>query len=149
MYKEQGVEIPKNVAGLMLGAIISDTLLFRSPTCTKTDKEIALELAEIAGVDAEEFGLAMFKAGTSLVGKSIEEIYNQDYKAFNIGDAKVGIAQVNTMDIDGFAPLKAEMLEYMENLCVENGFDTKTVLLLTDVINATSEVFVAGTILNM
>ncbi len=57
---------------------------------------------------------------------------------------KVGIAQVNTMDIDGFAPLKAEMLEYMENLCVENGFDTKTVLLLTDVINATSEVFVAG-----
>ena len=143
MYKEQGVEIPKNVAGLMLGAIISDTLLFRSPTCTKTDKEIALELAEIAGVDAEEFGLAMFKAGTSLVGKSIEEIYNQDYKAFNIGDAKVGIAQVNTMDIDGFAPLKAEMLEYMENLCVENGFDT-AVLLLTDVINATSEVFVAG-----
>lgn len=148
MYKEQGVEIPKNVAGLMLGAIVSDTLLFRSPTCTKTDKEIALELAEIAGVDAEEFGLAMFKAGTSLVGKSIEEIYNQDYKAFNIGDAKVGIAQVNTMDIDGFAPLKAEMLEYMENLCVENGFDT-AVLLLTDVINATSEVFVAGTILNM
>ena len=143
MYKEQGVEIPKNVAGLMLAAIISDTLLFRSPTCTKTDKEIALELAEIAGVDAEEFGLAMFKAGTSLVGKSIEEIYNQDYKAFNIGDAKVGIAQVNTMDIDGFAPLKAEMLEYMENLCVENGFDT-AVLLLTDVINATSEVFVAG-----
>ena len=143
MYKEQGVEIPKNVAGLMLGAIISDTLLFRSPTCTKTDKEIALELAKIAGVDAEEFGLAMFKAGTSLVGKSIEEIYNQDYKAFNIGDAKVGIAQVNTMDIDGFAPLKAEMLEYMENLCVENGFDT-AVLLLTDVINATSEVFVAG-----
>lgn len=143
MYKEQGVEIPKNVAGLMLGAIISDTLLFRSPTCTKTDKEIALELASIAGVDAEEFGLAMFKAGTSLVGKSIEEIYNQDYKAFNIGDAKVGIAQVNTMDIDGFAPLKAEMLEYMENLCVENGFDT-AVLLLTDVINATSEVFVAG-----
>ena len=143
MYKEQGVEIPKNVAGLMLAAIISDTLLFRSPTCTKTDKEIALELAEIAGVDAEEFGFAMFKAGTSLVGKSIEEIYNQDYKAFNIGDAKVGIAQVNTMDIDGFAPLKAEMLEYMENLCVENGFDT-AVLLLTDVINATSEVFVAG-----
>lgn len=143
MYKEQGVEIPKNVAGLMLAAIISDTLLFRSPTCTKIDKEIALELASIAGVDAEEFGLAMFKAGTSLVGKTIEEIYNQDYKAFNIGDAKVGIAQVNTMDIDGFAPLKAEMLEYMENLCVENGFDT-AVLLLTDVINATSEVFVAG-----
>lgn len=143
MYKEQGVDIPKNVAGLMLGAIISDTLLFRSPTCTETDKAIALELAEIAGVDAEEFGLAMFKAGTSLVGKSIEEIYNQDYKAFNIGDAKVGIAQVNTMDIDGFAPLKADMLAYMENLCAENGFDT-AVLLLTDVINATSEVFVAG-----
>ena len=143
MFEEEDVEIPREIAGLMLSAIISDTLLFRSPTCTNVDRKMAYKLADIVGVEPAEYGMAMFKAGTSLVGKSVEEIFNQDYKKFNIGDAKVGIAQVNTMDIEGFAPYKADMLAYMENLAQENKFDV-AILLLTDVINASSEVFVAG-----
>ncbi|MFR6099914.1 MAG: DHH family phosphoesterase [Longibaculum sp.] len=81
-YKEHGLEIPSDMAGIMLGAIISDTLLFKSPTCTPTDTKIARELAQIAGVDIQEFGMEMFKAGTSLAGKTVEEIFNQDYKKF-------------------------------------------------------------------
>lgn len=143
MFDEQEVEIPPEIAGIMLGAILSDTLIFKSPTCTPFDKKTAYRLAEIAGVDPVEFGMEMFKAGTSLVGKSVEEIFNQDYKSFNIGDCKIGVAQVNTMDIEGFAPYKAEMLAYMEKVCEDNNYDFD-VLLLTDVINANSEVFVAG-----
>lgn len=142
-YKENHVDIPVDMAGLMLGAIISDTLLFKSPTCTPTDTKIARELAQIAGVDIQEFGMDMFKAGTSLAGKTVEEIFNQDYKKFSFGDLSVGVAQVNTMDIDGFASYKAEMLGYMADVAKDNHMEF-TMLLLTDVINATSEVFVAG-----
>lgn len=142
-YKEHGLEIPSDMAGIMLGAIISDTLLFKSPTCTPTDTKIARELAQIAGVDIQEFGMEMFKTGTSLAGKTVEEIFNQDYKKFTFGDLSAGVAQVNTMDIEGFAPYKAEMLAYMDQVARENHMEF-TMLLLTDVINATSEVFVAG-----
>ena len=142
-YKESQVEIPQDMAGLMLGAIISDTLLFKSPTCTPTDVKMANELAEIAGVDVQEFGMDMFKAGTSLAGKTVQEIFNQDYKKFSFGDLSVGVAQVNTMDIEGFASYKADMLDYMNQVAVNNHMEF-TMLLLTDVINATSEVFVAG-----
>ena len=142
-YKESGVEIPQDMAGLMLGAIISDTLLFKSPTCTPTDTKMAKELAAIAGVDIQEFGMSMFKAGTSLVGKTVEEIFNQDYKKFTFGDLSAGVAQVNTMDIEGFAPYKKDMLDYMEQVAKDNHMEF-TMLLLTDVINATSEVLVAG-----
>lgn len=142
-YKESGIEIPQDMAGLMLGAIISDTLLFKSPTCTPTDTKMARELAQIAGVDIKEFGMSMFKAGTSLVGKTVEEIFNQDYKKFTFGELSAGVAQVNTMDIEGFAPYKKDMLEYMEQVAKDNHMEF-TMLLLTDVINATSEVLVAG-----
>ena len=142
-YKESGVEIPQDMAGLMLGAISSDTLLFKSPTCTPTDTKMAKELAAIAGVDIQEFGMSMFKAGTSLVGKTVEEIFNQDYKKFTFGDLSAGVAQVNTMDIEGFAPYKKDMLDYMEQVAKDNHMEF-TMLLLTDVINATSEVLVAG-----
>lgn len=142
-YKEYGIEIPKETAGILLGAVISDTLLFKSPTCTPTDTRIAKELASIAGVDIVEFGMEMFKAGTSLVGKTVEEIFNQDYKKFNFGDLSVGVAQVNTMDFEGFMPYKEEMLKYMEEVAQKNNMEF-TLLLLTDVINANSEIFVAG-----
>lgn len=142
-YKEAGIDIPQDMAGLMLGAIISDTLLFKSPTCTPTDTKMAKELAKIAGVDIQEFGMSMFKAGTSLVGKTVEEIFNQDYKKFTFGDLSAGVAQVNTMDIEGFAPYKKDMLDYMDQVAKDNHMEF-TMLLLTDVINATSEVLVAG-----
>ncbi len=142
-YKEAGIEIPQDMAGIMLGAIISDTLLFKSPTCTPVDTKMAKELAAIAKVDIKEFGMEMFKAGTSLAGKTVEEIFNQDYKRFSFGDLSVGVAQVNTMDIEGFSEYKVDMLRYMEEVAKDNHMEF-TMLLLTDVINATSEGFVAG-----
>lgn len=142
-YKEYGIEIPKDIAGLLLGAVISDTLLFKSPTCTPVDTKIAKELAAIAEVDMMEFGMEMFKAGTSLAGKTVEEIFNQDYKRFNFGELCVGVAQVNTMDFEGFMPFKAAMLDHMEKVARNNNMEF-TLLLLTDVVNANSEIFVAG-----
>ena len=142
-FFERGIRPSKQAAGLLCGAIISDTLLFRSPTCTPEDKQICLRLAEIAGINVEEFAKEMFKAGTSLKGKTVEEIFNQDFKPFTIGETKVGIAQVNTMDIEGFMPLKNDMLKYMDTKANEAGLDM-TLLLLTDILNEGSQILVAG-----
>ncbi|MGG7144328.1 putative manganese-dependent inorganic diphosphatase [Clostridium nigeriense] len=142
-FFENGIRPSKQAAGLLCGAIISDTLLFRSPTCTPQDKQTCLKLAEIAGINVEEFAKEMFKAGTSLKGKTVEEIFNQDFKPFTIGETKVGIAQVNTMDIEGFMPLKDEMLTYMTTKAKEDGLDM-TLLLLTDILNEGSQILVAG-----
>ncbi|WP_288477085.1 putative manganese-dependent inorganic diphosphatase [uncultured Clostridium sp.] len=142
-FFENGIRPSREVAGLLCGAIISDTLLFKSPTCTPQDKHICQKLADIAGLNIEEFGTALLKAGTSLKGKTVEQIFNQDFKPFSMGDIKVGIAQVNTMDIDGFMPLKEEMLNYMNKKAQDNGFHT-VVLLLTDVLNEGSQILVAG-----
>ena len=90
MYKENGKVIPKEIAGLMLSAIISDSLLFKSPTCTDQDVAAAKELAEIAGVDAEVIWLEMFKAGADLSDKTIEQLISLDAKEFSMGQAKVG-----------------------------------------------------------
>lgn len=143
MYEEQDVEMPPHIAGILLGAVVSDTLLFKSPTCTPLDTKIAKKLAAIADVDIQEFAMDMFKAGTSLVGKTVEEIFNQDYKKFNFDQDKVGVAQVNSMDIEGFMPYKEEMLAYMNKFAAENNLEF-TLLLLTDIINANSEIFVGG-----
>lgn len=143
-FFEKGITPSKEAAGLLTGAIISDTLLFRSPTCTEQDIEICKKLAEIAGIsDIDAFAKEMFKAGTSLQGKTVEEIYNSDFKPFNIGDYKIGIAQVNTMDIEGFMPLKDEMLNYMNKKAKDGGFNFM-VLLLTDIINEGSQILFAG-----
>ncbi|MDD8048870.1 MAG: putative manganese-dependent inorganic diphosphatase [Thomasclavelia sp.] len=142
-FEEQDIEMPREIAGILLGAIISDTLLFKSPTCTDKDRKAAKKLAKIANVDIETFGMDMFKAGTSLVGKTVEEIFNQDLKKFNFGDDAVGVAQVNSMDIEGFIPYKKDMLEYMDQFSKENNLDF-SLLLLTDIINSNSEIFVAG-----
>ena len=115
MYKENNVEIPKAIAGLMLSAILSDTLIFRSPTTTEFDIEAGKALAEIAGVDYEKYGMEMFKAGTSLDGYSVEEIVNMDFKAFDMGGKKVGIGQVMTLDIDAVMEKKDDFLNYINN----------------------------------
>lgn len=143
-YFEHNMTPSKEVAGLLCGAIISDTLLFKSPTCTEQDKVICSKLAEIAGISSlEDFAKEMFKAGTSLKGKSVSEIFNQDFKPFTMGDSKVGVAQVNTMDIDGFMPLKDEMLSFMESEADKKGYDV-VMLLLTDILTEGSQVLVAG-----
>lgn len=143
MFEENNVTIPQDIAGLLLSAILSDTLIFKSPTCTPTDKRIAKDLAKIAGVDLQEYGMQMFKAGTSLTGKTVEEIFNQDMKKFGFGNKTIAVAQVNTMDIEGFMPLKAEMVAYMDSYVQKENLQF-ALLLLTDVINANSEILVAG-----
>ena len=143
MFDELDVEMPSHIAGLLLGAVVSDTLLFKSPTCTAVDTKIAKKLAKIAGVDIQEFAMEMFKAGTSLVGKTVDEIFNQDFKKFSFDNLQVGVAQVNSMDIEGFLPYKKDMLDYMNKFAEDNNLEF-TLLLLTDIINANSEIFVGG-----
>ena len=143
-FFENGIRPSRKAAGLLCGAIISDTLLFRSPTCTPQDQYTCKKLAEIADINIEKFAKEMFKAGTSLKGKTVEQIFNSDFKPFTIEDTKVGIAQVNTMDIEGFMPLKEEMLNYMDQKAKEAGLDM-VMLLLTDILNEGSEILVTGT----
>lgn len=115
MYKENNVEITRPIAGLMLSAILSDTLIFRSPTTTDKDIAAGKELAKIAEVDYEKYGMEMFKAGTSLEGYSVEDIVNMDFKAFEMGDKKVGIGQVMTLDIDSVLEKQDEFLNYINS----------------------------------
>ena len=112
LFKENNLLPSPTTAGLMLSAIISDTLLFKSPTCTECDVKAGKELAEIAGVNVEEYGLEMLKAGTALGGKSEAELINMDMKIFEVDGSKIGVAQVNTVN-------EAELLERKEKLLVE------------------------------
>lgn len=97
MYLEKGITITSQMAGLMCAAILSDTLMFRSPTCTPVDREAALRLAEIAEVKVEELASAMFQAGSNFDNKTEEEILNQDFKIFHAGDVSFGVAQISAM----------------------------------------------------
>jgi manganese-dependent inorganic pyrophosphatase len=102
MFFENGIRPSKQAAGLLCSAIISDTLLFKSPTSTNVDKLILNRLSKIADINVEDYAHEMFKAGTSLTGKTVDEIFNQDFKTFTISDNKIGVAQVSTMDLEGF-----------------------------------------------
>lgn len=119
LYKENGKAIPKNIAGLMLSAIISDSLLFKSPTCTEQDIAAAKELAEIAGVDAESYGLEMLKAGADLKDKSVEQLISLDAKEFSIGQAKVIVAQVNAVDTNEVLERQAALEEAINKVIAE------------------------------
>ncbi|WP_046175820.1 manganese-dependent inorganic pyrophosphatase [Domibacillus indicus] len=137
LYKEHGVEIEKNIAGLMLSAIISDSLLFKSPTCTEEDIKAAKELAQIAGVDADEYGLEMLKAGADLSGKSAAELIGIDSKVFPMGSKKVEIAQINAIDPADVLALKAELEEAVTDAIVEKTLDLFLVV-VTDILNSDS-----------
>lgn len=143
IFFENGIRPSKNIAGILCAAIISDTLLFKSPTSTSMDKIMLKRLSEIANIDAEKFAQEMFKAGTSLQGKTIEEIFNQDFKVFKIGSLKVGVGQVNTMDTEGFAKMKDDMINYMEKKEQEENFNL-LVLLVTDLLKEGSDFLVVG-----
>ncbi|OMP65959.1 manganese-dependent inorganic pyrophosphatase [Domibacillus epiphyticus] len=137
MYKENGVKIEKDIAGLMLSAIISDSLLFKSPTCTKEDVQAAKELAEIAGVDAEEFGLEMLKAGADLSGKTAEELISIDSKVFPMGSKKVEVAQINAIDPADVLALQGDIEAAVKKAIAEKELDLFLVV-VTDILNSDS-----------
>ena len=143
MFKEHGVEVPKEIAGLLLSGLISDTLLLKSPTTHPTDKVIAPELAELAGVNLEEYGLAMLKAGTNLASKSAEELIDIDAKTFELNGNNVRVAQVNTVDIAEVLERQAEIEAAIEKAIADNGY-SDFVLMITDIINSNSEILAIG-----
>ena len=113
MYREAGAEVDKTTAGLLCSAIISDTLLFRSPTCTQVDKQAATDLAEIAGICLEEYAGEMFAAGSNLKSKTDEEIFYQDFKRFTAGKASFGVGQLSSMNVQELDTLKDRLLTYI------------------------------------
>ncbi|QNK56343.1 manganese-dependent inorganic pyrophosphatase [Paenibacillus sp. PAMC21692] len=134
LYKENGVEIRKEIAGLMLSAIISDSLLFKSPTCTEQDVAAARELAAIAGVDADAYGLDMLKAGADLSDKTIEQLISIDAKEFSMGSYKVEIAQVNAVDTNDVLSRQVELEEALNGIIASKGLDL-FLLVVTDILN--------------
>lgn len=143
LYKENSVEVPKNIAGMMLSAIVSDTLLFKSPTCTQEDVQAAKELAEIAGVDLEGYGLEMLKAGTNLGTKSAAELIDLDAKSFPMGGSNLRIAQVNTVDLAEVFLRQAELESAMQEANAANGYDL-FVLVVTNILDSDSEILIVG-----
>ncbi|HEM3472693.1 TPA: manganese-dependent inorganic pyrophosphatase [Streptococcus suis] len=142
-FKENGVTPPKEVAGLLLSGLISDTLLLKSPTTHATDPQVAAELAEIAGVNLEEYGLALLKAGTNLVSKSAEELIDIDAKTFGLNGNDVRVAQVNTVDIAEVLERQAEIEAAMTAASAANGY-SDFVLMITDIVNSNSEILALG-----
>jgi len=134
LYKEAHVKIPKDIAGIMLSGILSDTLILKSPTTTDTDREIAIELAKIAGLDYEKYGLEMLKAGSSLKGMSIEDVVFYDYKEYEANDMGFGIGQILTLDYEELLNKKEEYIEFLDNTCKLKGFKL-VALFITDIIS--------------
>ncbi len=143
IFFENGIRPSKKTAGLLCAAIISDTLLFKSPTSTNTDKVNLKRLASIADLNVEEFASKMFKAGTSLSNRTVEEIFKGDFKDFTLNNNKIGVSQFITIDTEGFKPLKEEMLNYMEKTCASDNYEL-LILLLTDFVVGGSYVLAVG-----
>lgn len=143
LFKEYEIDIPKDIAGIMVSAIISDTLLLKSPTCTPQDVAAAEELAEIAGIQLDEYGMEMLKAGTDLSDKSVTDILNDDAKSFPMGGETIRIGQVNVVDPSDVLFRKEELLEAMREESKEKDYELY-VLLITDIIESNSVAIVDG-----
>lgn len=143
LYKEYNLEIDKTIAALMLSAIISDTLLFKSPTCTADDISAVKELSKIAEIDYETYGMDMLKAGTDLSSFSIDEILHLDAKAISLKDKKSIIAQVNTASISDVMKMKNNLEDGIKKIIEENNLDL-FMFLITDIINSNSQVIALG-----
>ena len=143
LFKENGLAPSKETAGLMLSAIISDTLLFKSPTCTQCDAKAGKELAEIAGVDLKEYGLEMLKAGTALGDKSEAELLNMDMKIFEIDGEKIGVAQVNTVNEAEVLERKEKLLAEIDNIIAKEGLKF-FMLAITNILTNDSAALVSG-----
>lgn len=143
MYQEREMEIPENIAGLLCAAILSDTLMFRSPTCTKYDQDAAFQLAGVAGIDIEEFANEMFKAGSDLRDKSAEEIFYQDFKKFKSGNISFGVAQINSMNADILEEIGEKVKPIMANAVGQNGV-SMVFFMLTNIMSETTQLLCFG-----
>ena len=143
MYQENQITIERTIAGLLCSAIISDTLLFRSPTCTPVDKVAAEELAELAGIDLEEYAKKMFSAASDLKGKSDEDIFYQDFKRFSVGKSVFGIGQITSMDSDELEELKERMKVYTEKARKQLKIDMMY-FMLTNILTETTDLICMG-----
>ena len=142
-FKANNVEVPAKLAGLMLSAIISDTLLLKSPTTTDEDVAAVKELAEIAGVNYEEYGLEMLKAGTNLSSKTEEELISADAKSFEMGGKTVRVDQVNTVDLDEVFAREAALRAAIEKQNAEEGYDL-FLLMVTNILDSNTRLLVVG-----
>ena len=143
MYNEKEIEIPQDIAGIMLSAIISDTLLLKSPTTTDQDKEAVVSLANIAGVDYKEYGLKMLKAGTNIADKSEEDLIDLDAKSFELNGSNVRVAQINVVDLPEALERKDAFLKAMDEASKREGYDM-FMLLITNILDSDSEALVVG-----
>ena len=137
------IEIPKNLAGAMMCAILSDTVIFKSPTCTKMDTKVCKQLAQIANIeDYKELGLEMFKVKSQVEGVPFRELVKRDFKEFNMNGVKVGIGQLEVVDLSIFDTMKDDLIDDIKALKEEEGFDT-VLLLLTDIMIMGSQILVS------
>ena len=143
MFDCQKVELPKKIAGLLLSAIVSDTVLFKSPTCTEQDKAAAEKLAVIAGVNLKEYGMAMLKAGADLGDLTPAQIAKTDSKPFSFGQYKAIVAQISVMDTADILAKKAELVAAMQELCQNEGYDM-SLLMVTDIMEESTELVFVG-----
>ena len=143
MYQENGIEIVPTIAGLLCSAILSDTLMFRSPTCTPTDQAIARTLAKVAEIDIPEYAAAMFNAGSELKDKSPDEIFHNDYKRFQVQDRSIAVAQLTGVSKEELARVKELMLPYLEDLLPNSGM-SMLFLMLTNILEQSSELVYVG-----
>ena len=142
-FKQHGVEVPANIAGMMLSAIISDTLLLKSPTTTDEDVAAVKELAKIAGVDYKKYGLDMLKAGTNLASKSDETLISQDAKSFDMNGTQVRVDQINTVDLNEVFDREDGLRAAIEKQNKENGYDL-FLLMVTNILNSDTRLLVVG-----
>jgi manganese-dependent inorganic pyrophosphatase len=140
MYRENGIQIDKKIAGLMLSGIISDTLMLKSPTTTGMDREAVNELLKIADVNLSDYAMEMFKAGTSLESKTKEEVFYEDFKKFNLEYNDVGISQVFTLDINQIMDNKEVYINLIDRITEENKYFL-VIMAVTDIINEGSYIF--------
>ena len=143
MYMENDITIPPYIAGLMCSAIISDTLMFRSPTCTAIDRLMAEKLASIAEIDIEEYAKNMFDAGSNLKAKSAKEIFYQDFKKFNDNKINFGVGQISAMNKEQLSACKEKLLTYMAEVKESYGLDM-LFFMLTDILTETTELLLLG-----
>lgn len=143
IFQEEGIEIPKYIAGLLCSAIISDTLMFRSPTCTPMDVRACEALAPIAGIKIEKYAKKLFRAGSNMHSKSADEIFYQDFKRFTVGKNTFGVGQINSLDVEELAEIKSILEPYLDQALKETGLDC-IFFMLTNILTQSTILIFSG-----